>query len=302
MKIYLQRHTFGAGYWIYSGYMSAWTHHGFRVELIDSLKDIKGDEEYALMITSSLATADELDYIKNSTFCVLHCAPSAFPKPWGDHPNFRCALSGDLTKELNNLPNIIKWTFGDLIEEHFPLWSNLVTVPLAFDSLNYTVASSDTPYLYDVCFIGGVADNGFNEKIHIIRDCLSAFVDSDLNCCFSVSQNLSHVQENQILMQSKICLNIHDEYQRVVKNDVNERTFKSLGVNGLLVSDETDQLRRLFPDVFISNDSNELVEHCRSLVNGDMEDLNNTKLQNRNFIKKNHTYIKRVEQLLSHAN
>ena len=109
---------------------------------------------------------------------------------------------------------------------------------------------------------------------------------------------MSHEQENHILNNSKIALNIHDEYQRVNQLDCNERTFKGLGANGFLVSDKIKQLNRLFPNVFSSNNPQEIVDLCLDFVTKDTSDINEEKLKNQKMIESSHTYIKRVEYLL----
>ena len=308
MTLYIQNHESHAGYWIYSGYAHAWIYHGFQVKFINSLEQVNKKEDYSLMITDSFLNheyedyVNALDYIKKSKFCIMYCSPQGFPEPWGGHPNFTCPFRPKLIAELNSMDNLIKWNFSETDNKYFSHWEDIKTVPLAFDNINYHCAKDEEDeYLYDICFIGGFADNGFNEKIEIMKSCLDAFVESGLRCGFSVGQNISHQKENEVLMRSKVCLNIHDKYQRVLGLDANERTFKSLGANGLLISDTTTQLERLFPQVFSSNDEKELIKECERLISKDLGELNTLKRENRGIIEKEHSYIKRVEQLLSYA-
>jgi len=297
MKIYIQFHPAHAGKWIYNGYAHAWLYHGFEIKFIKSLNEIDENEPYHLMITDGMISENSIRYLQKSIKTILYVSPNSYPKPWGDHPNWKCPLNENLINKINELSNIIKWNFSDIKNEFFFIWKNVITLPLAFDNINYSSSIKDK-YEYDVCYIGGLANNGFNEKIKIMQDTLTPFLDTKLKCAFFIGQNLSHEQENYILNNSKIALNIHDEYQRVNQLDCNERTFKGLGGNGFLVSDKIKQLNRLFPNVFTSNDPQELVNFCSDFISKNINDINEQKFKNQKMIESNHTYIKRVEYLL----
>ena len=123
-------------------------------------------------------------------------------------------------------------------------------------------------------------------------------MNSGLKCGFFIEKNLSHEQECALLYNSKVCLNLHDAYQRKLGLDTNERTFKSLGLNGLLVSDTVAQLNRLFPSVRTSLDAEELVQITKDYLSLTEQELNDIKNKNRQDILDNHTYVHRVEELL----
>jgi spore maturation protein CgeB len=146
--------------------------------------------------------------------------------------------------------------------------------------------------------VGGWANNGFDEKRKIIIDIFSKFKDSGLKCGFFVNKNLTHQQECDLLRNSKLTLNIHDAYQRSLGLDTNERTFKSLGLNGALVSDTVGQLGRLFPEVKTSLDANEIVEITRDLLNLNPSDLEEIKSKNKDDILANHCYTNRIQELV----
>ena len=93
-------------------------------------------------------------------------------------------------------------------------------------------------------------------------------------------------------------MNIHDVYQRVLGYDTNERTFKSLGLNGSLVSDTVGQLNRLFPEIKTSNDPKHLVDYAKQWLSLGDKKLEEIKEKNRSFILSNHCYTNRVEQLM----
>ena len=110
-------------------------------------------------------------------------------------------------------------------------------------------------------------------------DIFSEFMNSGLNCGFFVGKNLTHEQECKVLHNSKVTLNIHDAYQRTLGLDTNERTFKSLGLNGCLVSDTVGQLSRLFPDLNTSLTGSDLVQIANtylSLPETELEELTAT--------------------------
>ena len=295
MKIYIQLHEFGAGKWIYNGYAHAWIYHGYQVEFISSLNQIDTKQPYLLMITDGFIS--DIKYLEKSIKTFLYVSPNQFPNHWGQHPNWISSLNKDKIILINNLKNVFKWNFANIKKEYFNIWEGVFALPLAFDSINYETEQT-MPYISDICFVGGVANNGFNEKQSIMEKILKAFLKSNMKCAFYVNKNISHSEENNILLNSKISLNIHDLYQRTLGLDTNERTFKSLGVNGLLVSDKVDQLGELFGNVFMSNDEEELVSFCKNFLVKSKEEMESIKNKNKKYIEENHTYIKRVEFLI----
>ncbi len=127
----------------------------------------------------------------------------------------------------------------------------------------------------------------------------SAFKDSGLNCGFFINKNLSHEQETAVIYNSKVSLNIHDAYQRVLGSDTNERTFKSLGLNGALISDDIGQLNRLFPEIKSTNEPGEIVKLTKETLALSEAELGDLKMQNRHLVLKNHCYTHRVQDLLN---
>ena len=81
--------------------------------------------------------------------------------------------------------------------------------------------------------------------------------------------------------------------------DTNERTFKSLGLNGILISDEIGQLKDIFPNVKTSNNPLELVKMTKEYLSLTEKERYNIKEENLQNILDNHCYTNRVEQLLS---
>jgi hypothetical protein len=330
-KAYIQDHSKnpGAGRWIYEGYRKAWEQVGYEAEYFETPSDfdkmhkecLDGHDVRVMMTDStynlakqSLRTesANSLQGRSHQQWCdivgtviekatiYLFAQPNNFPMPWGAHPNFNCHCAPEFIEEANSLDNIKLWSFGDAYElkrEYYPLWKNIKTVPLAFDSVSYEYLEDDK-YKFDVCFVGGRANNGYDEKYKIMMNHFSAFKNSGLKCGIFVEKNLTHEQENKLLYNSKVAINIHDAYQRELRLDTNERTFKGLGLTGVLVSDDEGQLERLFPDVKRTNDPEEMVKFVKEYVNMPEEQLNSIKEKNRKMILENHTYIHRVQQLL----
>lgn len=298
MKIYIQDHLSHAGKWIYNGFAHAWAYLDHEVKFINDLSEVKTNEQYKLFICDSKITKDNINIVKNSLTTYAYVQANCFPEPWGKHPNFQCSLDDSLIEELNDLKNVKKWNFAS----HFPYhtkWKNVISVPLAFDDINYNYEIPDS-FDYDICFIGGIADNGFNEKAVIMQDTLNYFISkSGLKCAFAVGRNLSHEQENHVLSKSKIALNIHDAYQRHLGLDTNERTFKSLGCTGILISDDIKQAKDLFEFSFFSNDLEKCVHEAKRICSLNNNDLIQIKKHNQKTILRKHTYVNRVQQLLS---
>jgi len=298
MKVYIKNHPAHAGKWIYEGYKRAWTALGYDVQYFTNLSEIKESGDYYIMTTdSSITDYSSLSALEKSTKSFIFAQPNEFPKPWGMHPNFVCSLQEELIKEINKIDNAILWTFLDSTEYH-KKWKTVHTAPLAFDSIGYTPEEKPSFNKYDVCFVGGWANNGFNEKQQIMKDTFSKFMNTNLKCGIFINKNLSHQDECNLLYNSKVALNIHDAYQRKLGLDTNERTFKSLGLNGLLVSDSISQLSNLFPEVPTSLDAQKLVDYIVDYVLYDQEKLQSIKEKNRAMIMEKHTYVKRVEEFL----
>lgn len=299
MKVFVKKHPAHAGKWIYEGYKNAWNSLGYDTEYYNSLDDIRETDGYYLMATDyDIKNEHSFSKIKNAKRSFVHVQPNAFPRPWGNHPNFISNTSSDIRDLMNEAQNVHLWSFSnDASKLFYNKWKDVLTLPLAYDNISYKEILDDK-YKFDICFIGGWADNGFNEKRKIMLDVFSKFKDSGLKCGFFVNKNISHNLESKIIYNSKICLNIHDAYQRKLGFDTNERTFKCLGLNGLLVSDSITQLEHLFPNTIFYKDSDEIVEKVYDTLSKSKDELENEKANNKQLIEASHTYIKRTQNLL----
>ena len=161
----------------------------------------------------------------------------------------------------------------------------------------------DPKYAYDVCYIGGRANNGFDEKYKIMLKYFGQFRHSKRKVGIFIGKNLSHEQENLILCSSKVCLNIHDNYQKtLVLTDTNERTFKSLGCNGIVVSDREGFIPKHFPDLPVAATPQDMVDLTEYYLTMPAGQLNDTKERYRNIILKEHTYTARAQKALTFEN
>jgi len=230
----------------------------------------------------------------------LYVQPTNFPMPWGAHPNFISLIKDSpLIEQLNNMKNVALWNWGDmnpqLRQQQFPEWKKINQVVLAFDSISYKPII-DPAYEYDVCFVGGWADNGFNEKRQIMMEHFNVLMKTGLKCGVFINKGLTHEQENLVLYNSKVALNIHDSYQRILGNDSNERTFKSLGLTGALVCDNIRQISGMFPDLPLYSSPAEMVEQIHSYLENEKL-LKETKDHYRQLVADEHTYVNRVKQM-----
>lgn len=298
MKVYCVNYSNYAGKWIYNGYKAAWQSMGFDVNGLHQLKD--EEEDYYLMITDSWVTKDRIRFLQKAKKVFLFVQPNVFPSPWGLHPNFVSQADDYIIEEINALENVKLWTFVDVREEFYFKWKKSInTVPLAFDNINYIPNRNENFSKFDVSFVGGWADNGFDEKRKIMIKTFQHFKESNLKCGFFVNKNLTHQQECDLLANSKVCINIHDAYQRSLGLDTNERTFKSLGLNGLLVSDTVQQLNTLFPDVPTSLETKKIISDIKRFLSLTDEEAYVIRNNNKINILNNHTYQKRIETLLT---
>ncbi len=296
MIVYIKNHDAYAGKWIYTGYRLAWESMGFHVKLYNNLEELKFEAQryYVMALDGDVKTPQGLEVLANSIKSFVYVQPNAFPKPWGSHPNFVSLCSDAYIEALNGLANVHLWTFAD-INPHYYKWDQVNTLPLAFDSLSYQI-DIDEDYQFDICYIGGWANNGFNEKRKIMLDFFSKIRKMDIKSGIFINRNLTHQQENKILSNSRISINIHDAYQRSLGYDTNERTFKSLGLNGFLISDKVLQLERLFPAVAVCDNPDDM---CNLIKQNLQEDLTQVRQINRKYILEEHTYINRTKQMES---
>jgi len=316
MKVYIPIYNGFAGKWIYNGYRKAWKEKGFEPneqvtelqfnEYASALPRCQQglSEDYIIMAVGGTVPAAPdafFEAAENSHKTFLHVQPHSFPMPWGQHHNFVSHVADEIVDQINSMDNVHLWAFSDSVEgtPFYDKWKKVHCVPLAFDSISYKPVDNPKYNKFDISFVGGWANNGFDEKREIIIETFTAFKDSGLKCGFFVNKNLSHQQECDLLANSKITLNIHDAYQRILGHDTNERTFKSLGLNGALVSDSVTQLGRLLPDIKTSSNAKEMVELVKELLSLSEAELNSIKQKNKQDILDNHCYTNRVEQFLS---
>lgn len=295
--IYIKKHESNANKWIYNGYYNAWEKLGFKPIFFNDYREIK-EKEYYIMTTDWMIETDfELEVIERAKKSIVFVQPTKFVYPWSQHPNYMCNLKEKHKILLNSMENVHKWTFVDFEQtEFYSFWDKLYKYPLAFDNISYSNYEYKSEYCYDICYVGGRANNGFDEKYRIMLDTFKPFMKTELKCGFFLDKNLSHEQEKNILFNSKICLNIHDAYQEKLGLDTNERTFKSLGINGAMVSRDNSQMNSMFPNLKTSKNYEGLVENTLELL--ESNNLEDIKEQNRTEIILNHTYVNRVTQML----
>lgn len=296
MKIYIKKHESHAGKWIYTGIKNAWDYYGYETVYFNNFDEIS-PKNNIIITTDSTVTKSALKTISESKKTFLFVQPKSFCDPWGKHPNFVSSLDSETIKDINSISNIQNWTFCDT-NDYYKDWNNVYTIPLAFDDISYQNTVSNKNFEFDVCFIGGRANNGFDEKYIIMKNVFSNFQNKNLKCGFFINKNLTHEQERDILYNSKVCLNIHDAYQRKLGYDTNERTFKSLGLNGVLVTEKINQCSRLFPDVsYVKDDLDFLTQTLLLLEKKDTEILQ-IKKEMQNHTLTFHTYKNRVKVML----
>tara|TARA_R110000824_G_scaffold56794_3_gene155104 strand:- start:4750 stop:5637 length:888 start_codon:yes stop_codon:yes gene_type:complete len=292
MKMYIEKHAAHAGKWIYEGYKSAWENIGYDCEFINVKNFEPKEEEYDIMTLDGAIDHNNLKILEHARRAYLYVQPTTFPEPWGSHPNFVSLCPPEIIQPINDMENVYKWSFAKITDYHNK-WNHVNSIPLAFDSNAYK-AVEDKKFQFDVCYVGGWANNGFDEKRKIMIEYFKEFKDSGLKCGFFINKGLTHEQENKVLYNSKVSINIHDAYQRKLGLDTNERTFKSLGLTGILVSDDVSHIKEILPEVLISENPKHMKEMVLNILDQDMEE---TRERNREHILSNHTYVSRAKQM-----
>jgi len=303
MKIYMPGHLGGAGLHIYAGYLNAWKSLGFDPEwYIHSLPVEDCPQEYYVMTREDMLLSEQFKYrefLEGAKAAFVFTPGNYFPPPWGEHPNWVSNPPEKYVETLEGMDNVHLWTFGNSEGRNFyPRWEKEVHyIPLAFDHIGYQPEVSPG-HEFDICFVGGWADNGFNEKEKIILDHYNEFKKLGIKLGFSIDQNISHQDEANVLFNSKIAVNLHDQYQRVVGTDSNERTFKSLGLTGFLICDKVKEVENLFPRVPTSDTPKKFAKLIKHYLNISDNAMDEFKKENRRDILDNHTYVNRVNSLL----
>ena len=302
MKMVIVYHPGGAGRWIYEGYKAAWEAKGYEVMYSKDAGDPRTLGEYSLMLVEVLLGNLEgaplnavVNLMEGATKVFLFVQPHSFPLPWGKHPNFVTRSKDKFVDLVNNMPNVHLWTFNSAVEsEYYSKWKKVNYIPLAFDSINYT-PQVYPDFAYDIAFVGGRANNAFDEKKKIMVEYFEEIKKLGIKMGIFIEQNLTVQQEADMLFNSKIAINIHDAYQQKLGLDSNERTFKSLGINGFLISDSVAEVERLFPDVPTAKSATAFAELIKEYLDKDLTEI---KKKNKELIMKDHTYLNRVQQMM----
>lgn len=300
MKVYIKNHPTNAGHWIYNkGYFAAWKSMGYEPCLYNTLKEVDLATEYYLMcLDSDITDSFALTVLEKAKTVWLYVQPSFYPGKWGKHPNFITSTNNKIISIVNTFPNLHKWSFLTKNNDLFKSWGEVYSIPLAFDNLGYLseIKSFHNKYHYEICYIGGRANNGFDEKYQLLQKTFAAL--GKFKAGFFVERSLTLSDEANILFHSDIGLNVHDVFQREHGFDTNERTFKTLGLTGFIISDDNKQMQDLF-GITGTNNLVQLEEMIKTWLQLAENERQKIKEENRNKIIEKHTYIKRVESLLS---
>ena len=298
MRLYIQKPMVkGAWVWINDGYKLAWEKMDFDVIPYNDILEVDTDGDYHIMAWEyDIRNRQEaIQVIEKSKKAYFYAQPNYFPPPWGLHPNWQCSLGDEMIESINQMEHVHLWNFGDTKKEYFFKWKDILSLPLAFDSISYNPIE-DPKYAYDICFVGGWANNGLNEKRAIMIEHFMEIKKLNLKCGIFINKNISVQNEANVLYNSNIAINIHDAYTRTVGCNYNERTFKSLGLTGFLISDKHTLLEKDFPNLPMAATAKDMSE---LIVQHMDQDLTEIKEKNRLDILQNHTYINRVEKFIS---
>ncbi|ABE53091.1 CgeB family protein [Methanococcoides burtonii] len=106
--------------------------------------------------------------------------------------------------------------------------------------------------------------------------------------------------EAKIYSSSKICINVHEEYQKKYGGDCNERTFKIPLCGGFEITDDVACIRKYFEDgkeIIIAKNREDWLEKIDYYMNNPDKRLAIIEA-GRDKVLKEHTYHNRVEQML----
>ena len=88
MKIYIKKHFYCAGKWIYSGYRAAWEKIGFDAKYYTNIAEINDSDYFLMAVDADICVDhDNLFVVEKAKKAFIFAGANAFPKPWGMHPN-----------------------------------------------------------------------------------------------------------------------------------------------------------------------------------------------------------------------
>ena len=106
--------------------------------------------------------------------------------------------------------------------------------------------------------------------------------------------------EATIYKSSKVCVNLHEDYQKESGGDCNERAFKIPAYGGFQISDDVACLRKYFKDgeeIIIAKDKNDWYEKVEYYINNPEE---RAKIARAGYdrVLRDHTYHNRVSEII----
>lgn len=317
-RILIRKYPFpSAGHFIYNGYANAFKSLGYDVERWDvdgnklvrhkKIDHLLDEKDYILMATdhdlSTMNTFGLLDQvISNSRKIVCFVSGNWMPSPFGIRGCYTTVFSDSVIEKLNKEDKVLFWSFGEKKDkwghDFTPKFKSVLILPLAFDNFTY-LPIEDKNWEYDVCFVGQFVDNGVAFKETHIKEWIMSLENMGLKCGFfgMLDRKISQEDESKLLYNSKISLNVHDQYQHLIGTDFNEREVKSIGSNGFLITDRVRQ-SEIYNLPAIRCDSSH--QYHAEIFNKLNKDLSNTKKENRQFILDKHSYTERVKKLLEY--
>ena len=198
------------------------------------------------------------------------------------------------------------------------------TVPLAADKLNLSYEFS-TDFISDISYIG----TNLPSKRRFFQECVFplrtkydlrlygqdwTFRDRMMGWIQKFGQyyNIAHLSsirkpslqisdELKIYSSSRICINVHEDYQRKFGGDCNERTFKIPICGGFEITDDVACIRKYFKageEIIIAENRQDWFEKIDFYMNNPGERVPIIEA-GRERVLTEHTYHNRVQQLIN---
>ncbi len=303
MNVYIHKYErISAGGAIYQGYYNAWQHLGYEVKWYTSLSEIN-DSDYILMTIDHDVVGvwpKSLEVINNARRAFCFCNATWMPDKFNLVGYYVTVMPQDTIDILNKTGKVKWFGFGESRDRYghnfcSGFGEDVISAPLAFDNFTY-LPIEDDKWKYDVCFVGGYVNNGIFAKERYSREWIMNLEKENIKCGFfgMDGRKLSIEDEVKLLYNSKIALNVHDEYQRLIGSDYNEREIKSIGINGFLITDSIWQSEKLKLPVIRCKTKEEFKNNVFKYLSVDNSVY---KRYNRKWTCENHAYTCRVKAL-----
>lgn len=318
MKIAITKATAGAGKWSHEGWANAFKALGHQV--IDITHNHLEIENYQidLLVNSTSHPSEQLIHWRKNNpqakVAMNVLAWTTIDNEWTNKPGVQATPNNiqyakDMKADIvfaQYTPKYRVWLLDKWANEGFKLGS----MEMAADSTIYNI---DGQYLgmrpYEIVYVGGYwAYKGQNIDKWLIPILRKYNKDHQLLLVgkgwpFPTQHIDNEGSISYYFTTSKVCPNLHEPHSTYGGFDIVERLFKTMYCGGLCVSDYVQEIvdgAGFIPNrhLFLAKTSKEYMDIIDEIMSSEMDKYSKIRDAGQKFVRENHTYVHRVQQLL----